>query len=71
MNVADAIAGLCDNPEANPGRGRYADELFREAIKITMEPNNRYHPPEEIRGNMRGLTGKELGAVFRLFPPEC
>lgn len=69
MNISDVIAGFCDDPETNPERDKYADELFQEALKITMELNNRYHTPEEIRVIMSRLTGKEIGDDFRMFPP--
>lgn len=69
MDVAEVIAGFCDNPESNPERDKYADELFQEALKITMELNNRYHTPEEIREIMSRLTGKEINENFRMFPP--
>ena len=43
--------------------------LSQEAIKITMEINNKYHTPEEIRELFSELTGKEVDESFRLFPP--
>lgn len=69
MNAEEVIAGFCDDPEVNPERDKYASELFQEAIKITMELNNQYHTPEEIRGIMGRLTGKTIDEKFRMFPP--
>lgn len=45
------------------------NRLFQEAIKITMEMNNRYHTPEELRELMARLTGRDIDDSFRLFPP--
>ena len=41
----------------------------REAQKITMEINNRYHEPEELRKLFSELIGKEVDEGFGLFPP--
>jgi acetyltransferase-like isoleucine patch superfamily enzyme len=46
-----------------------ANDLFQEAIKITMEMNNHYHTPDELRKIMSLLTGKKVDDTFRLFPP--
>ncbi|MCC8075175.1 MAG: sugar O-acetyltransferase [Clostridiales bacterium] len=46
-----------------------ADTLYQEALRITMELNNQYHTPEEIREIMGRLTGEKINASFRLFPP--
>lgn len=47
----------------------FAKNLFQESIRITMELNNKYHTPEEIRKIMTELTGKEIDDTFRMFPP--
>lgn len=44
-------------------------ELAQEALKITMELNNKYHTPEEIVEIFSKLTGKQVDKSFRLFPP--
>lgn len=44
-------------------------ELSQEAIRITMELNNRYHTPEEIVALMSELTGAPVDGSFALFPP--
>ncbi len=49
-------------------------KLTQDALKITMEINNKYHTPEEIRALFSELTGKKVPDTFRLFPPfytEC
>ncbi len=49
-------------------------ELAQEALKITMEINNKYHTPEELVELFSKLTGVEVDPSFRLFPPfysEC
>lgn len=44
-------------------------ELSQEALKITMEINNKYHNPEEIVDLFSELTGQNVDKSFRLFPP--
>ncbi len=44
-------------------------KLSQEAIKITMEINNKYHTKEELRELMIKLTGREIHHTFGLFPP--
>ena len=41
----------------------------REAQKITMEMNTKYHEPEELARLMSDLIGKPVGEGFGLFPP--
>lgn len=41
----------------------------QEALKITMEMNNQYHTPEELRSLMSRLIGREVPETFGLFPP--
>lgn len=43
--------------------------LSQQALKITMELNNKYHTPEEIVELFSKLTGKKVDKSFRLFPP--
>lgn len=43
--------------------------LSQEALKITMDLNNRYHTQEEIVEIFSKLTGKDVDKSFRLFPP--
>ena len=43
--------------------------LSQEALKITMEMNNKYHTPEEIIDLFSKLTGRKIDKTFRLFPP--
>ena len=45
------------------------NELSQQALKITMELNNKYHTPEEIVELFSKLTGKKVDKSFRLFPP--
>lgn len=44
-------------------------ELSQEAIRITMQINNKYHSHDEIVALMRELTGTEIHDSFGLFPP--
>ena len=43
--------------------------LSQEALKITMEINNKYHTPEEIIDLFSKLIDKKVDKTFRLFPP--
>ncbi len=43
--------------------------LSQEALKITMEINNKYHTEEEIVDLFSKLTGRKVDKTFRLFPP--
>ncbi len=69
MNAEEIIKCFTDNIEPDEEKKLTADELFQEAIKITMEMNNQYHTPEELREIMSRLTGKQIDDTFRLFPP--
>lgn len=60
MTVKDVIDGFREDVEENPERDAYADTLFQEAIRISMELDNQYHTPEEIREIMGRLTGKKV-----------
>ncbi len=44
-------------------------QYCREAQKITMEINTRYHGPEELQELFSQLIGKPVGEGFGLFPP--
>ena len=41
----------------------------REAQKITMEINTKYHEPDELAELFSQLIGKPVGEAFGLFPP--
>lgn len=69
MTVKEVIDGFREGAEENAERDAYADTLFQEAIRIGMEINSSYHPPEEIREIMGRLIGKKVDDTFRLFPP--
>ncbi len=45
------------------------NELSQEALKITMELNNKYHTPQKIVEIFSELTGKKVDKTFRMFPP--
>ena len=44
-------------------------KLSQDALKITMEINNKYHTPEELVELFSELTGKQIDSSFRVFPP--
>ena len=45
------------------------NKLSQQALKITMELNNKYHTPEEIVDLFSTLTDRKVDKSFRLFPP--
>lgn len=61
--------GVESEKAENPEWQEYFHSLCQEAIKITMDLNNKYRTPEEIREIMTKLTGKKIDETFRLFPP--
>lgn len=44
-------------------------KLSQDALKITMEINNKYHSPQKIVKLFSKLTGRKVDKSFRLFPP--
>lgn len=69
MDIEGIIRCFTENTGMDEEKERDAGRLFQEAIRITMEINNSYHTPEELREMMRRLTGKRVDDTFRLFPP--
>ena len=69
MTVDDVINSYFDDAQSTPDIEAFADTLYQEAIKITMEMNNSYHTPEELQEMMSRLIGKRVDDTFRLFPP--
>lgn len=54
-----------EGTEANDLMVAYAEE----AMQITAELNNTYHPPEELRAIFSKLIGRKVDDKFSLFPP--
>ena len=69
MTAEEMITYFRENAEIDNEKELTACDLFQEAIKITMEMNNSYHTPEELREIMSRLIGKKVDDTFRLFPP--
>ncbi len=69
MTVQDVIDSFREGAPENLEWKEFTQNLFQESIRITMELNNKYHTPEEIREIMAELTGKEIDDTFRMFPP--
>jgi acetyltransferase-like isoleucine patch superfamily enzyme len=69
LNVERIIKCFTNNNDFETEKQLTANDLFQEAIKITMEMNNHYHTPDELRKIMSLLTGKKVDDTFRLFPP--
>lgn len=44
-------------------------ETCQQTLRKTMELNNSYHTPEEIRLIMSDITGSEIDETFNMFPP--
>lgn len=44
-------------------------QMADEAIRITMDINNKYHTAEELLRLMSELTGADIDPTFRFFPP--
>lgn len=69
MTVQDVIDSFREDAEKRLEDEEFAKNLFQDAIRVTMELNNKYHTPEEIREIMAELTGKRIDGTFRMFPP--
>ena len=69
MNVEEIIKCFSDNIDPETEKQLTANDLFQEAIIITMEMNHQYHTPGELREIMSRLIGKKVDDTFRLFPP--
>lgn len=58
---------------AHVDAGSEAHELMHrmsdDAIRITMEINNKYHTHDELLALMEELTGDNVDPTFRFFPP--
>ncbi len=71
MNNEDFLKYMAT--QKNVEKGTKVFEKFhtqsQEALKITMELNNKYHTPEEIVEIFSQLTYKKVDKSFRMFPP--
>lgn len=48
---------------------QFMHSASQEVIRLTMEINNRYHTPEELRKLLSELTGTQIDSSVGLFPP--
>jgi len=76
MELSEFFAQLNTGEIVNPDSEMFEmfHNLAQEALKITMELNNKYHTPDEVTELFSILTGKPVDKSFRLFPPfytEC
>lgn len=69
LTVAETIKLFEKDINADKEKLLSESPLFQEAIRITMDLNNKYHTPEKIIEIMTELTGKAVDKTFRLFPP--
>ena len=47
----------------------FMHQMAQEAIRITMEINNKYHTPEELRELFSKLWDIDVPETFGMFPP--
>lgn len=71
MNTDDFIAQMAAGKPALPGTemAQTMDDLANGAIELCMELNSRYTTPEERVEIMSRITGRDVPASFRVFPP--
>ncbi len=71
MNINDFLEYMKTQKRVDSNSEVYGmfHELSQEALKITMEINNKYHTPEELVELFSALTGKPVDKTFRVFPP--
>ncbi|RBP64205.1 acetyltransferase-like isoleucine patch superfamily enzyme [Brevibacterium sanguinis] len=71
MNTEEFLTRMNAGEPALPGShlAQTMDELANEAIALCMELNTRNTTPEERIEIMSRITGREVPASFRVFPP--
>lgn len=71
MEIQDFLSYVNGSNPVIPGTPEhmFMCELAQRALQITMELNNAYHTPEEIRQIMSRLTGRTIPESFNMFPP--
>ncbi len=69
QGAAEVIYGAGKTPEQIVGIAETMRAAGQEAILITMEINNRYHTPEELRALLSELWGIEVPESVGMFPP--
>ncbi|MBM6772708.1 acetyltransferase [Ligilactobacillus agilis] len=71
MELANFLEAMAAEKEVIAGskEHQFMSYLSQEALKVTMELNNKYHTSEEIRVLMEKLTGRKINESFRMFPP--
>lgn len=71
MNLEEFLEVMDSGKEIVAGskEHEFMHDLSQEALKITMELNNKYRTSEEIRGLMEKLTGRKVDDSFSMFPP--
>ena len=71
MNLAELLKYFKESDTI--GENKEAVDMIRqcsrEAQKITMEINTKFHEPEEMVQLFSELTGRQVDETFRLFPP--
>lgn len=71
MDLTDLLTALNDGvtiPGDSPLH-RVMHEVSQDALRITGELNNGYHPPDRVRALLAELIGKPVDETVTLFPP--
>lgn len=71
MTIQDVVDYINSNkdPFLTPEMNALVSKTCLETHRLTMELNNRYHDPDEIRAILSEITGEEIDASFRMFLP--
>ena len=71
MEVAEFRKLMSETKYISEGSELYGAfyQFSQDAIKLTMELNNKYHTPEEIVELFSKITSSDVDKSFRLFPP--
>jgi len=71
MNKEEFLKSMETQKEVKAGTDEFEmfHTLSQDALKITMDLNNKYHTPEEIVKIFSKLTGRDVDKSFRMFPP--
>lgn len=71
MNIEEFRQKMAKREYVSPESGLLDafHKFSQEALKVTMEINNKYHTPDEIRKLFSKLTGESISDTFCLFPP--